>query len=138
MSENCPRCGSNRASEFNEWFLCDSVVSLGALVQSEECKDRELAALRSQLAAERQLKEAAEAREAGLEEELAAAKEACVAGRALPFMVSQREGAEPGGPEWTRWDNSIEHVFNALSAVIGDVDAALLAPAAEEGAGDGK
>jgi hypothetical protein len=126
MSENCPKCGSNRASEFNEWFLCDSVVSHGALVQSEECKDRELAALRSQLAAEKERAEAAEAKI--LTDNLKFNGFVTIYRAKIQSLEQSKEDYRD------RWLNALED--NPRETFVQFIKRVLLAPAAEEGGGD--
>ena len=50
IQTTCPKCGSAKASDYFEWWTCDSACRNGAFVQSEQCKDREIASLRAQLA----------------------------------------------------------------------------------------
>lgn len=61
MSETCPKCGSGRASQRQEWWLCDSVTSLGAFIQSDQCRLRQIDLLEAKLAAATKRADEAEA-----------------------------------------------------------------------------
>jgi len=58
--KQCPKCGSDRASNERLWWLCDTHQSGSELFQSEECKDRQITKLEAQLADSQRLREEAE------------------------------------------------------------------------------
>jgi len=51
MESNCPKCNSPIASDVFIWWQCDSAEFNGRFVQSQECKNRQIELLQSQLAA---------------------------------------------------------------------------------------
>jgi hypothetical protein len=179
--ETCPRCKSKLTligGKGSRHYECESIdYSDGNKFVSVACRDEELAALRSQLAAESQLKEAAEkerdyykagynqspvsakacpgcvyengkfVRECGLHKRLCDerdgrnAAEARAAGLAkyrvvIRDVISELVDQEASGNRphtHVDFDEQINGLVRLDEAIV-----ALLAPAAEEGAGDGK
>jgi hypothetical protein len=137
MIETCPKCGARGLSPDSlvaAWY-CGTVQADGyAVHESTTC-------LRSQLAAESQLKEAAEARAAGLTWVNADERLPPFGSYALCQFGSEILGAGVGVCKLTGSDFMSEWIFADRFSVF--VKAwmkvnVLLAPAAEEGAGDGK
>jgi hypothetical protein len=156
MSETCPKCGSEPRPGLDSWWQCgtfvelvgDVVIQKGEIIQGDLCE--QLAALRSQLAAEKkrveELCELFECEPDMLKQEIVEARDRadamirisgkkCKAAEARAAGLAARVNAVIQR-ELNLYDDSDAAVVatNALRRVR----AALLAPAAEEGAGDGK